>query len=109
MGNPVQDLNLAQWALSAATAALAAALSWLWQRIGGLEQRLDTRITAHEAATKAGQHQDTRDLWAAINDDRKRTADYRERTLERLSQMPTKADLSQMEDRLAKMVDRTAH
>jgi hypothetical protein len=91
------DVNLAQWGLGAATTALGAALTWLWNRMSGMESRLDARISAATAAAKS----DDRDLWAAITEDRRSATAYRERTLERLAEMPTKSDLAAMETRIA--------
>lgn len=103
MSDGPNDVNLAQWALGGATAGLTGALTWLWNRMSGMEARLDGRISAAGAAAKS----DNRDIWSAITEDRRSATAYRERTLERLAEMPTKADLRALEDRITAALNRT--
>lgn len=102
MADGANEVNLAQWALGAVTTALAGALTWLWNRTTGLESRLDARITAAGAAAKS----DNRDIWTAITEDRRSATAYRERTLERLAEMPTKTDLQNLENRITAALNR---
>lgn len=85
------DVPLLQWALGGVSAGLTAAFSWLWNRLAAVETRIETQL---------------RDVWAAISDDRKTAQASRERMLERLGEMPTKADLAQLENRIAAMLSR---
>jgi len=95
-----QEVNIGQMALAAATAALGGAFTWLWNRLSGVEARLDARITeARKAATS-----DTRDIWTALDADRRAATAARERTLERLGEMPTKSDIAALETRIATML-----
>lgn len=87
------DTNLLQWAVGGVAAGTAAAFGWLWTRIGGIETRMDGQI---------------RDLWSAISDDRKTAQESRVRMLERLGDMPTKADLERLETRIVTMLTHRA-
>ena len=107
MAEPHNDPGLLGWALGAVASAVAAAFTWIWNRMQAIEARLEARVTATEATEKThASTADVRDIWAAITDDRKQAAQFRERTLERLGEMPTKVDLRQMEDRLQACIDR---
>lgn len=79
------DVPLLQWALGGVSAALTAGFSWLWNRLSALETRTDAQM---------------RDLWNTVTDDRKTAQASRERMLERLGEMPTKADLQRLDDKL---------
>lgn len=85
------DAPLLQWALGGISAGLTAAFTWLWNRLGAVESRIESQL---------------RDVWSAISDDRKTAQASRERMLERLGEMPTKADLAQLENRIAAMLSR---
>jgi hypothetical protein len=97
-----QEVGIAQVALGGATAALAGAFTWLWNRLASVEARFDARISEARQVSMT----EVRDIWAAIDADRRSAATYRERTLERLGDMPTRADLAALENRLVALVTR---
>jgi hypothetical protein len=72
-----------------AQAGLTMALGWLWTRISGAETRTDKQFSA---------------VWTAITADRTAAQAARERTLERLADMPTKSDLAGLESRITTML-----
>lgn len=75
--------------LGLAQAGFVLVCGWLWQRLGGAEKRTDEQF---------------RDVWSAITNDRNAATASRERMLERLADMPTKADLAGLETRIAAML-----
>ncbi len=100
MAEPHNDPGLLGWALAALGSAVAAAFTWIWNRMQAIEARLEARVSATEAVEKThASANDVRDLWTAISKDREQAAAFRERTLERLGEMPTKVDLRQMAGR----------
>jgi hypothetical protein len=110
MAEPQHDPGLLGWALGAVASAVAAAFTWMFNRMQSIESRLDARVTAAEASEKThASTGDIRDLWGAITEDRKQASAFREATLIRLGEMPTKTDLRQMEDRLQAGIDRSTH
>jgi hypothetical protein len=95
------DPNLMPWALGAISAALSGALTWLSNRVAGLEARLDNRIGKVEDLGKTlATSSDLKDLWAAHTAERDRAQAYREDMLRRMGEVPTKHDLTEMERRL---------
>ena len=66
------DPNLATWGLGAVTLALSGALTWLWNRVSGVEARQDAAM---------------RDVWSVINSERDKAEKSRERVLERLDRV----------------------
>lgn len=107
MAEPTNDPGLLGWALGAVATSVAAAFTWIWNRMQAIETRLDARLSAAEAGEKThATNSDIRDLWGAITEDRKQASAFREATLIRLGEMPTKTDLKQMEDRLQAGIDR---
>jgi uncharacterized protein HemX len=110
MADAHNDPGLLGWALGAVATAVAAAFSWIWNRMQALENRLDARVAATEAHDKThASASDVRDLWAAITEDRKEVSAFRERILERVGQLPTKEDLAATEARLIASLDRQHH
>ena len=114
MAETHNDPGLLGWALGAVASAVAAAFTWIWNRMQALENRLDARVAAADARVSAAEAAekshasaaDVRDLWGAITEDRKDAARFREATLVRLGEMPTKVDLREMEARLQDGINR---
>jgi hypothetical protein len=106
MAEPQHDPGILGWALGAVAAAVSAAFTWIWNRMQAIENRLDARMNAAEADEKNhASNSDVRDLWAAITQDRQDAARFREATLVRLGEMPTKTDLREMEARLSTSIN----
>jgi hypothetical protein len=110
MADAHNDAGLLGWALGAVATAVAAAFSWIWNRMQSIESRLDARVTVAEAAAKTtASAADVRDLWAAITEDRKAGSAFREKILEHIGHLPTKEDLTATEARLIATLDRQNH
>lgn len=95
------DATLLSWALGALTAAVSAGFGWVWQRLA----RTEDRMSAEDARLRDEIADGNDKLWTALQTDRDRAQAFRERTLERLGEMPTKSDLAEMERRLAARLD----
>lgn len=96
------DVNLTQWALGIVTLAVSGAITWLRQIIG----RTEDRMNAEHARLRATITEEDGKLWAARASDLNSAQAFREHTLERLGEMPTKQDLAAMEARLLAGLDR---
>lgn len=101
MAEPQHDPTLLSWALGALATAVSAAFGWVWQRLA----RTEDRMSAEDAKLRAEMAEGRDKLWTAVQTDRDRAQAFRERTLERLGEMPTKSDLAEMERRLAARLD----
>lgn len=101
---PQNDVNLAQWAMGGLMGLWTLILGWIWQRQASVEARLDQRISEGIKAVKDANAAENRDLWTAFNDEKNRAQASRERMLERLGDMPTKADLRQLKDDIEKLL-----
>jgi hypothetical protein len=77
--------------LGLAQAAFLMGVGWLWSRISGAEARTESQI---------------RDVWSAINAERRAAEQSRERMLERLGTMPTKDDFARLETRITEALAR---
>lgn len=64
-------------------------VGWLWSLLRGSEARTERQFAA---------------VWTAINAERTAAQASRERMLERLSDIPTKADIASLESRLVTML-----
>lgn len=95
------DPNLGAWALGAVGTALSGAFTWVWNRLVGLETRLDARMNKiEEKAGTAASNADLKELWQAHTAERASAQQYRENMLIRIGETPTKADLEHVERRL---------
>jgi len=107
MAEPQGDVSQLQWAVGLVASAATASIGWLWSRLATVETRLDARVSRHEEIVRSSVNTErstadieTRDLWAAINDDRRANAAFRERASEQLARLPTRDDLRELEARL---------
>lgn len=100
MAVPPTDVSQLQWAVGLVASAATASIGWLWSRLAAIETRLDTRVAKHEETTRAASGAETRELWNAINEDRRAAAAFRERASEQLARLPTRDDLRDLETRL---------
>jgi len=100
MAVPPTDVSQLQWAVGLVASAATASIGWLWSRLATVETRLDARVSKHEDATRTTADRDLRDLWHAIEEDRRANAAFREKASEQLARLPTRDDLRDLETRL---------
>jgi hypothetical protein len=98
MDNPQQyvDEGTFRWTIGGIVSIGLAALGVLWTRITGVEKKHDTQ----GAMLGDKQHKGDDALWDAVNGNARDLQAFKEKTLDTFRDVPTKADLQAMENRI---------